>query len=347
VVCCEGAAISISGGDRVTCDVVDFMEAIKGGRNIITDRKDCLSSSASLYRGPFLNGFSLPDCPVFDDWQFEKQQDLLVHHTLALEELIDILIKEGSTEKALGYARTLLDLDPSREDRHRMIMELNVSLGNYTAALGQFDLLKHQLQRDGQPNPESETLEIAKSLYGKIKNNCIPYDYDGKPEHRRRNWIPFTAAAVVMLSAVVLIFFVWKAEASPRGPVSIAVMPFRFLCLGDGVEQAAENFTSEMITTLARDPFFAVTPHGSVRQYRETIKTVAEIADELDVDYILEGVTQTQGNQIRFSVQLIDSKRDECIWADMYEGDLTGGLAFQQEVTEYLVKCIKHEAQNR
>ena len=342
----EGANLFIPLGDNTTCDVIDFQKAISGGKNDTSNRENCLTTATILYKGPFLQGLSLPDCPDFDDWQFETQQQMLVSYTLVLEELVPFLSKGGRVETALIYARDLLDLDPCREDRHRMIMELHATLGDFKAALGQFDILQHQLQRDGLPGPKPKTRELAMALSQEVEDKSTSQEDIGTSKCRQRIR-PFLATAIILSAITAIILFIpWNQAPAPQDPISIAVLPFRFLCMGDGVAEAAEYFTNEMITTLAQDPFFAVTPHVSVRQYRETIKTVTEIAEELDVCYILEGVTQTQGSLIRFSVQLIDTKMDECIWADLYEGDFTGGIEFQQEVTEYLAKSIKREAQN-
>ncbi|MGE5222502.1 MAG: AfsR/SARP family transcriptional regulator, partial [Omnitrophica WOR_2 bacterium] len=44
-----------------------------------------LRSAVKLYRGDFLEGFNLPDCPEFDDWQFNQRETWRSELAFALE----------------------------------------------------------------------------------------------------------------------------------------------------------------------------------------------------------------------------------------------------------------------
>ncbi|HEX9597612.1 MAG TPA: hypothetical protein VF982_12080, partial [Anaerolineales bacterium] len=53
-----------------------------------------LIEAANLYRGDFLAGFTLPDSPLFDDWQYFEREDLRQEMTNALERLVSYLSAE-------------------------------------------------------------------------------------------------------------------------------------------------------------------------------------------------------------------------------------------------------------
>ena len=64
-------------------------------------------------------------------------------------------------------------------------------------------------------------------------------------------------------------------------------------------------------------------------QYRDTLKTMRVIGDELGVSTLLEGGVQRSGDRIRINVQLIDAKTDEHLWAETYNRRLTADNIFE------------------
>lgn len=57
----------------------------------------------------------------------------------------------------------------------------------------------------------------------------------------------------------------------------------------------------------------------SVEPYRNTTKSISEVAKELAINYILEGSGQKLGNKILLYVQMIDVKNDNRLWGESYE----------------------------
>lgn len=335
----EGHSLRIITGPSVTCDVLEFLHL--AGSDEGRGQIDQLSESLVLYRGEFLQGLSLPECPDFDDWVFDTGQRLLVSYSRALEVLMTSAREQGNADKAVDCARKILELDPMREDAHRVIMELSASRGDTASAIRQFEVLKRILEREHEGPPEKETSDLAATL-GKTDQGSINGPKKTSKTSKRRRFLTLAALPLFLAVAVmVFLFLPGKKKPGENEPVSIAVLPFNFLCLEEGVDRYAESFTIEMITALAEEPMFKVTPHISVKKYTESILTVAEIARELNVRYILDGATQANETRIRFSVQLIDVKLDECIWAEMYECEKGDSLSTQREVVDF----IKHKVQ--
>lgn len=67
----------------------------------------------------------------------------------------------------------------------------------------------------------------------------------------------------------------------------------------------------------------------SVLQYRDTTKTIPEIAQELGVATILEGAVQRAGDRVRINAQLIDAATDEHLWAESYDRELNATNIFE------------------
>ncbi len=130
---------------------------------------DSLMATVDLYRGDFLSGFTLPDCPQFDEWHFFQGESL--RHALAstLERLVGILSNQANYEKAILYARRWLALDPCHEPVHRQLMRLYAQAGQQSAALRQYDLVRQTLQDELGVSPSDET----STLYDNIRTGKL------------------------------------------------------------------------------------------------------------------------------------------------------------------------------
>jgi tetratricopeptide (TPR) repeat protein len=78
-------------------------------------------------------------------------------------------------------------------------------------------------------------------------------------------------------------------------------------------------------------------------RYRESPKSLREIGEELDARYLLEGGVQRAGGTVRVNVQLIDAQRDEHLWAETYDRQLSieNLLAIQSEVARNIAGALE------
>src|SRR5690606_27041670 len=88
------------------CDVHHFQAAI---------RADQIDDALALYRADLLTGFSLRDCPEFDQWHFLQADELRRQLAGALERWVQHCCEEGAYEKGVTYARRWLALDSLHE----------------------------------------------------------------------------------------------------------------------------------------------------------------------------------------------------------------------------------------
>jgi TolB-like protein/DNA-binding winged helix-turn-helix (wHTH) protein/Tfp pilus assembly protein PilF len=141
---------------------------------------------------------------------------------------------------------------------------------------------------------------------------------------RRLPRISRTKAIVLMLGAVTgVTLIVWwlvtpgrLAEAPIR---SVAVLPLQNLSGNSNDDYFADGMTDELNTNLARIQTLRVVSRTSMMQYRNTHKSIPEIARELKVDAVIEGSVVHSGDRVRITTQLIDARRDVHIWAQTYE----------------------------
>jgi TolB-like protein len=75
--------------------------------------------------------------------------------------------------------------------------------------------------------------------------------------------------------------------------------------------------TDELTTDLSKISALRVVSRTSAMHYKNTDKTLPEIARELNVDGAVEGSVMRSGNRVRISAQLIHAKTDQHLWAEM------------------------------
>jgi DNA-binding SARP family transcriptional activator len=117
-----------------------------------------LRRAADHYRGPFLDGFSLPENPEYETWITIQRQSFERIYLEALTALIEELAASADFAAAIAYAQRYLETDDLAEGIHRRLMQLYVSSGDRSAALRQFEQCAEILARelDVEPLPETQ-----------------------------------------------------------------------------------------------------------------------------------------------------------------------------------------------
>lgn len=121
---------------------------------------------------------------------------------------------------------------------------------------------------------------------------------------------------------------------------SIAVLPLVNLSGDPEQEYFADGMTDELITSIAKVTPLRVISRTSVMRYKGTRKPLAEIAEELGVERIIEGSVLRSGNRVRITAQLIDARTDKHLWAEAYDGDLRDIFTLQSDVADAVSKQV-------
>lgn len=128
---------------------------------------DCIQSlvrAAELYRGDFMEGFTLRDSSLFDDWQFFQSDALRRELAVVLQELATLQAGKGDFESAIAYARRWQALDPLREEAHRMLIQLYAWSGQRNAALRQYRECVRILEKELGVSPLEETTDLYQKV---------------------------------------------------------------------------------------------------------------------------------------------------------------------------------------
>jgi len=282
----------------IAVDALEFERLAKTGR---------IDDAAALYRGPLLDGLDVRD-EAFEDWLRVERTRL---HDLAMN-VLDRLAASQSAAVALETAQRLLQLDPAREETHRMLMRLYAAAGQRAQALRQYQHCRDTLQRELQANPDIET----ELLYRQIQDEAVPG--------------PATRASAAKPDS---------ARPQDSKP-SIAVLPFMNMSGDSGQEYFSDGITEDIITELSRFHEILVMACGSSFKFKGKNLSIQEIIDQLGVNYVVEGSVRTAGSRVRVTAQLIDAETMNHAWAEHYDRDLADVFDLQDEIARTIATTV-------
>ena len=159
---------------------------------------------------------------------------------------------------------------------------------------------------------------------------------------KRSLWMWPLALAVLAVTGILIARHFWPPRNPSPQRAMLAVLPFINLS-GDAHEDYfADGLTEEMIAQLGQlqPAQLGVIARTSTARYKDTKETVAQIARELGVGYLLEGSVRRGGDRVRVTAQLIQAGEQTHLWAETYERPLTDVLSIQREIAEKITHSL-------
>jgi TolB-like protein len=126
-------------------------------------------------------------------------------------------------------------------------------------------------------------------------------------------------------------------------PTAIAVLPFENLGPGPEHDYLADGFTEEATTAIGQiDPdHLSVIGRTSVRSYRRTTKSLAEIGRKLGATYLVEGSIRAEDRRWRVTVRLIRASDQVQIWSASFDSEPRSILEFQRQLSSAIAEQIR------
>ena len=143
--------------DEDACDARRFRSLLeRGGKDAIDGIHD-LEQAVALYRGPLLQGFSVSDAPLFEEWVRAEESTLRLGYLDALQRLVSLAESRERWDEAITYAQHIVQADPLSENvRHRLI-QMYLRAGAIGQALRQYREFEAVLQQELSLAPSPET----------------------------------------------------------------------------------------------------------------------------------------------------------------------------------------------
>ena len=124
---------------------------------------------------------------------------------------------------------------------------------------------------------------------------------------------------------------------------AVAVLPFANLSGDEEQEYFADGITADIITHLSKHRWLQVVARNTMLGFKNKSSSIRELADALNVNYVVEGNVRKAGNRIRVAANLIDANSGHQIWSDRYDRQLDDIFDLQDEITETIVARLEPE----
>ncbi len=250
--------------------------------------------------------------------------------------LIDAILNRAPT----APVRLNPSVPPALEEIISKLLQKDRDLRYQTASDLRADLKR--LRRDSESGGKAEMEGLV----------CVP-----APRLRWRLWLAAGFGSALTLVVLVVAGLAWRKFWQPRHlppPVvpaaataavatvrTVAVLPFRDLTGKSGKEGWGIGMADAIISRMASLQNLAVRPTSAVLKYSQAPADPAQVAQELDVETVLDGSFQSAGGVVRVSVQLIDRKTRVALWAAQYDLHANDMLKFQDEVSQKVVEEMR------
>jgi len=160
--------------------------------------------------------------------------------------------------------------------------------------------------------------------------------------------------AVLLILVIATLFcfqFLPEVETSDinsdsNQPIRLAVLPFDYFSSTKNREYIADGLTEAIINRLVQESNIQVTSRSSVMQYKVKKVFVKEVAEQLNVEWILEGSVQLEGDKIQVTAQLINAVKDVHLWSETYQRNLSDLFQIQAEVASEIVTRLNLSTKN-
>jgi adenylate cyclase len=122
---------------------------------------------------------------------------------------------------------------------------------------------------------------------------------------------------------------------------SIAVLPFVDMSQAKDQEYFCDGISEEILDALAKVDGLRVVARTSSFSFKGKNADVAEVANKLNVENVLEGSLRREGNRIRITAQLINARDGFHLWSETYERELKDVFTVQDEITRSIVDALR------
>ncbi|WP_043620207.1 rhodanese-like domain-containing protein [Ensifer sp. ZNC0028] len=195
----------------------------------------------------------------------------------------------------------------------------------------------------------------VKNIQRPVRVYRVEFQGNARPRrlHRQRmpGWGLVAALAAPVLLGLAVTWIVLERERADTAPVgqqalslpetpSIAVLPFENLSADAAQNYFADGMTDDLITELSKLSGIFVIARNSTFTYKGKPTKVQQVAEELGVHYILEGSVRREGSHVRVNAQLIDAIDGHHLWAERYDGEMSGVFGLQDRVIGQIVSTL-------
>ncbi|MFB9294614.1 helix-turn-helix domain-containing protein [Persicitalea jodogahamensis] len=179
---------------------------------------------------------------------------------------------------------------------------------------------------------------------GEERPRGIPSVPLGAVPGKRWKYLPILGLVALVLLALGVFgysrFLASSSRASSEAFVnSVAILPFRNAGT-DTTALLADGLAGQIHSSLSAVENLKVISRSSAELFRDTRKTIPQIAAELHVNYILVGRLKQMGQHMLVSVELVEAAQDRTLWSKTYQGTDEALMGFMTTVARQTILAL-------
>jgi TolB-like protein len=272
-----------------------------------------------LFAGDFLEGLEIDRCPVFNGWLIAQRRRLRGCHAALLERLA----ATATGNEVFDYLEKWLELAPFDPRVHELLL----------SAFG----------RRGSIREGEEHLAAAIRLFESEGLDCTPIRDMWRTARSQGDGAP-KAWAAPAVPAVATTGGDRQGVMATSRRASIAVMPFVERTAAKSAHGGpAGGLAHDVITRLAKLRSLFVIAQGTVFALSERHIGPEEAGRMLNVDYVVSGSLQLQGNRLTVTVDLAETRTARIVWAEVFNQTADDAFLVLDEIGNRIVASIASE----
>jgi non-specific serine/threonine protein kinase len=122
---------------------------------------------------------------------------------------------------------------------------------------------------------------------------------------------------------------------------SIAVLYFENLSRDNAQEYFRDGITEDITTELSKIKDLRVFSRSAVLAFRDKPVTPTYVGQQLTASYVVEGSVRREGEQLRITAKLVETKTGHALWAERYDRQLQDVFAIQDEVAQSIANALR------
>jgi TolB-like protein len=236
---------------------------------------------------------------------------------------------------AYDIQRAIREFNLSIASDKRIHLRIGVHVGEVVEAKGDISGDAVNIASRIEPLAEDGGVCLTRQVYDHVRN---------KVDFPLLSLGPRSMKNVAEPTEIFRMVMPWEQQERPQAEPDkkrVAVLPFANMSPDPGDVYFSDGMTEEQIMSLSKIRELSVIARTSVMKYKGSMKGASEIGKELSAGTLMEGSVRKAGNRLRISVQLIDTKTEDHIWAQNYDRELDDVFAVQSEIAETVAKELR------